>query len=179
MLHRLKITSEQDTLFVPCWALYVNAFPEEERRTKEYHLETITKESFYFEAILDEEKLIGILCWWNFSDFRYIEHFATLPELRGAGYGKSALEQFITESEIRVILEVEHPNNSLNERRISFYERLGFVLSNHPYSHPPYTNSKNDEFLNLLIMCYPKVATPFEIELFKEKYFPLIHYRYF
>ncbi|MFI3262284.1 MAG: GNAT family N-acetyltransferase [Rikenellaceae bacterium] len=179
MISRVPITRENQPLFVKCWNLYVNAFPEEERRTKEYHLDTLKKIEFNFEAILDDEKFVGILCWWSFESIRYIEHFATSPELRGAGYGKIILEQFIKENNKPVILEVELPDCTLNKRRIAFYERLGFIFNDCDYAHPPYSNKKDDEFLNLKLMTYPKSIDETDVDKFKEQFFPIIHFRYF
>ncbi|MFI3322985.1 MAG: GNAT family N-acetyltransferase [Rikenellaceae bacterium] len=175
MLKRVKIETEQSIYFDSCFELYTSAFPREERRSKEYHLETMRRDKFSFDAVLDDDKFVGIVAWWDFDQIRYIEHFAVCPTLRGGGYGAKILKMFGSESQKTILLEVEYPeNDQLKMRRIEFYKRQGFVLNPHPYSHPPYVG---DSLVNLLIMTSPSEITAETMEAFKTNYFPLIHFR--
>ncbi len=173
MIKRVEILSESSELFGVCWELYVSAFPEQERREMEYQLATMARSDYRFEAVMDGDKFIGILGWWQFEKFRYVEHFAISSEIRSGGYGARVLAAFIEESTRPVLLEVEHPIDDLTNRRIGFYQRLGFVLNEHYYAHPPY---RGDEFVELMIMTYKNPISTEELETFKAEAFPKVHF---
>lgn len=143
----------------------------------EYHLETMEAKSFSFEAIFDGSKFIGVIAWWQFDTLRFIEHLATLPAVRGEGYGERILHEFASAQLSPIILEVEHPTCEMSRRRIGFYERNGFALNDYPYSHPPYhTNQK--EFVSLMLMSYPRAISASEAEDFKRECYSKVHFRY-
>ena len=175
MIVRREIKSVNDADFEFCWDLYVSAFPEEERRTMDYHLETMTKASFCFDMVMVNGIRVGILAWWDLSEFRYIEHFATAPALRGQGYGDKILRDFISESEKPLILEVEHPVSEIEKRRIGFYERIGLSLNQHYYAHPSY-NINSDAEVSLMIMTYPNLISEEQLCQFVKDEFPVIHF---
>lgn len=176
MIKRIKVSGESDPLFPFSWELYEASFPEHERRERGYHLETMTKRQFRAEVILDCDTPIGIIFWWDLAEFRFIEHLATSPSLRGRGYGDMILREFIADSNKPLILEVEHPTDEIARRRIEFYKRVGFVLNNHPYRHPSYQQIK-DSFVELMVMTYPQPITSEELAQFTEEEFPTIHFR--
>ena len=131
------------------------AFPPEERRTRQDTLRVLDESNnFHPQAIYSDEKRIGILTYWSFPDFYFIEHLAILPELRGCGYGKEALHQFkqLTAG-LPIILEVEPPENRIAKRRIAFYQSCGYHLSDEFYEQPPYT--KEGTPIPLRIMSSP------------------------
>ncbi len=154
------------------------AFPQEERRDQEYHLETMSIENFHFDVVVDGDSPIGIVAWWEFEEWRFIEHFATHSSLRGQGYGAKILTEFASESEKPIILEVEHPTEEICRRRIEFYRRLGFVLNDHHYEHPSY-QQKEGEVVSLMIMSYPEPISSSQLSEYVAKYLPVIHFRNF
>lgn len=177
MITRKPVKSEKDSYFAPCWSLYEEAFPREERRKLNYQLDTLEREEYHFEALINEcGEFVGFIAWWEFATLRFIEHLATTPASRGRGYGKEVLESFMHESTSPVLLEVEHPHNELAARRIKFYERLGFILNPHSYAQPPMDLS-TDEYLSLLVMTYPHPINKQELKHFKTNYFPKIHFK--
>ncbi len=176
MISRKRLSGESDPLYPFAWALYEASFPIEERRAMDYHLETMAKGAFCAEVILDCDTPIGILFWWDLEHFRYVEHLATSPAVRSGGYGGKILRAFIAESDKPILLEVEHPMEELSRRRIGFYERIGFVLSVLPYRHPSYHQIK-DEFVELMIMTYPRRITAEELQQFVDIELPIIHFR--
>lgn len=172
----MKYISIKDTnhpLFAKAWKLYKQSFPPEERRQLRTQIKIMDRPLYHFDIITEKDELIGFMLWWSFEDVRYIEHLATLPSLRGKGYGLQILEHFLTQSEIPVLLEVEHPTEEINKRRIGFYERIGFVLNKHTYQHPPY--KKGGQYVSLMLMTYPKAITAKEARHFCEKHHPIIH----
>ncbi|MFI3281582.1 MAG: GNAT family N-acetyltransferase [Rikenellaceae bacterium] len=176
MLQRITITDKESQHFAKCWQLYTDAFPLEERRDIDYHLATIDAAGYHFEAILDDGEFIGIICWWHFDGVRFIEHLATSPSVRDRGYGKTILKEFIDQEQTPIILEVEHPTDELSQRRIGFYERIGFTLNDYDYCHPPY-HIEQDEFVSLMLMSYPKAIGSSEFEKFKDECYARVHFR--
>ncbi|MFI3240514.1 MAG: GNAT family N-acetyltransferase [Bacteroidales bacterium] len=177
MFSKVRIKGESDRFFMECWDLYLEAFPVEERRGLDYFLECLNYSSFRLYAIVDGDRFIGFIAWWDLADVRYVEYLATSPAMRGEGYGKMILQNFMAESDKPILLEVEHPEDEIKRRRIGFYERLGFTLNAHDYAQPPYDIS-SDEYLSLMVMTYPNAIMAEELDRFKCEYFPIIHFRH-
>ena len=67
--------------------LFESAFPEEERPPFS-SLEDRDERFHFLVASLDDEPL-GILTYWVFEEFAYIEHFAIDKDFRNRGLGKA------------------------------------------------------------------------------------------
>ena len=173
MIAYTEIKDINHPLFIKAWLLYRNSFPSDERRELRAQRKIMSHPAYHFEVITEEYLFVGFILWWQFEDMCYIEHFATSPALRGKGQGHTILEQFIAKSEVPLILEVEHPTEPIKQRRIGFYQRLGFVLNNHHYVQPPY--KKRGDALNLLLMTYPNAISTQDVVHFCTQYHPIIH----
>lgn len=123
--------------------LYLNSFPDDERRPLESMRKQIdSNDRFHFSKVKYRGKDVGFISWWLLDGAAYVEHFAIDPSKRSLGLGRKALEKFCQlQEENPIILEVEPSGaNEMADRRIAFYERCGF--SGHPefeYIQPPYT----------------------------------------
>ncbi len=167
---RLKYIS--DDYFNKAWELYENAFPFEERKSLEAQSYILLNKNYHFDVLIDKDQFIGFILWWNFDTYRYIDHFATAVEERNKGIGKLMINKFINNNDKPIILEVELPTSNINKRRIKFYERIGFKLNEHHYEIPP---AKEDQSpLQLLLMSYPYFISQKDVNLFIEKYHPII-----
>lgn len=141
--------------------LYLSAFPEEERRdVGEWLRLSAENPLFHLCELTAGGAFAGIFTYWAFplsqekgeTDFFYIEHFATLPELRGRGLGAAALKAFASVSQGRpTVLEVEPPQTETARRRVGFYRRAGYELLEIPYTQPPYRTG--GERVPLRLMC--------------------------
>jgi len=80
----------------------------------------------------------------------FIEHFAVMPKMQNQRIGKSVVSQLITIFQMPIILEVEPPFDVQSERRIKFYEGLGFRLLNLEYLQPAYANNKSEVRMKLM-----------------------------
>lgn len=169
-LIRLKHIS--DKYFQEAWKLYEDAFPFEERRRLDEQSYILQNDSYHFDVLIDKDQFIGFILWWNFETLNYIDHFATAVEQRGKGIGKLILNKFMGSNDKSIILEVELPNSNINERRIKFYERVGFKLNQHHYEIPPIKVGQPP--LQLLLMSYPNIISEKEVDLFIEKYHPFL-----
>lgn len=136
--------------------LIQEAFPKQERRdTEKQRILTDTNSQFHCNIISDKKIPIGLITYWEFKDFLYIEHFAISPQHRNQGYGERILQRLKAQINVPIVLEAEEPNDTLSKRRINFYQRLGFVLHEQPYLQPPYR--KGEEWLPLKLMTYGNI----------------------
>ena len=66
--------------------LLVASFPTDEYRALEEEREyTDLKEIFYNNIILSDGAPIGLITYWDFGQFYYVEHFAIDPAQRNGG----------------------------------------------------------------------------------------------
>lgn len=178
------MASAGDDLFRQAWELYEEAFPVMERREESLHRQLLNHPQFHAELLLQHDKLLGLLFWWQFDGIRFLEHFAIAPEQRGLGSGSSVLQHFLTQSNDLCVLEAEPATNEQNRRRISFYERLKFCINPFGYQQLPMRIGGNP--VDLLLLSYPRQLRTEELEVFKlqfrqtcfdpylKVYFPLI-----
>jgi ribosomal protein S18 acetylase RimI-like enzyme len=138
------------------WNLYENSFPAAERRKEEDQLRALSDERFFPLSAWKGSELVGLLFYWEWDSYRYLEHLAVNPELRGQGYG-SQLIRNLRDSEHTIILEIDPLVNELSVRRLQFYERAGFTLTPYRFVHLSYR--LNVEPIELLILSYPKMIT--------------------
>jgi len=142
--HAVRMKDIRDTKSLPGFMeqLYLNSFPPEERRdwSQILRMTSDRHHPLHLMLITFSGKPAGLLTWWNFGDFRYVEHFAVNPEMRGNGIGKKAIEAFVRGSRSAVVLEVEpEATGEMARRRIGFYKRCGFTLhADYIYIQPPY-----------------------------------------
>lgn len=133
--------------------LLETAFPLQERRDSDKQRKNTDENPLFHNTLItDDDMPIGLLTYWDFHTFVYIEHFAIDSRLRNGGYGSKALEAFKHLVSTPIILEAEEPTDNLSRRRIGFYQRQGFVMQEVPYLQPPYRPS--DEWLPLKLMTY-------------------------
>ena len=134
-----KITNTREVDFTDIYTIYLQSFPDFERRNLESLVKNInSKNRFQVLAIYINCNLVGFINYWRFDTFLYIEHFAIKDEFRNREMGSESLKLFLKDSDLPVILEVEIASSDLASRRIRFYEKLGFVLLTNEYLQPPY-----------------------------------------
>lgn len=171
-MEQIRLRNTTDKHFTTAWKLYEDAFPIEERRLLNAQTLVMKKSNYHFDVLIDKNQFIGFLLWWDFETLKYVDHFATSIEKRNQGLGKEILENFMDNSEKPILLEVELPDSSINERRIKFYERIGFELNQHYYEVPALIDGQKP--LQLLLMSYPKLLSERDVEEFTEKCHPII-----
>ncbi|MCK9413846.1 MAG: GNAT family N-acetyltransferase [Prolixibacteraceae bacterium] len=122
--------------------LYVESFPNEERRTTSELLRMLNVQEMYFTAVLVEEVVVGFVVYWKFGQFRYIEHLAIYPAHRRKGFGAGVLQHLQREGK-PLLLEVEIPQDVLSTQRVGFYNRAGFNALPVYYHQPPYRKGES------------------------------------
>ena len=159
----LIIKSDETERWEKVWSLYEDSFPIAERRKLEDHKRAIEDPLFHPLSIWENDKLVGIVFYWEWSTYRYIEYLAVSPHLRGQGYGFQIVKR-IRDSEHTIILEIDPLVNELSVRRLQFYERAGFTLTPYRFMHLPYRLDGISQ--ELLILSYPFMITKEEHSIF-------------
>jgi len=77
------------------------------------------------------------------------------------------------EISVPVILEVEEPFTDVAKKRIAFYERLNFRISEQEYYQPPYSVGKNR--VKMLLMSYPEKLDPNKFTTIKNKIYQTVY----
>lgn len=169
----MRLHKVSDKYFSNAWELYNDSFPIEERRLISHQEDILNLDYYHFEMIFNENDIIGIILWWNFENLKFIEHLAVQPLFRGKGLGKKILENFILQNSKPILLEVELPTNKINQKRIQFYQKLGFILNQHPYFQPPMRLGSPKVKLNL--MSFPDAISTRELNDFISIFHPMIY----
>lgn len=163
-LYLSRIHSFDEQSFSLLWPLYEASFPSHERRSLIAQIQAMRDPQFYCMAMHMRREVVGLLWYWESSQFTYIEHMATLPSARGSGLGTKALE-LLSREKRSVILEADPPATEINRRRIAFYKRCGFVPNNVRYTHRGYAKKPRPH--ELVLMATPAPCEGKVYELFK------------
>lgn len=134
-----RIMSGQDETFRKLMELYVEAFPLEERREiaqLEKMLET--EPAMCCNAVECDGVLAGLLVYWDFDTFYYLEHLAVFAEMRDKKIGQRILDWIDGHLGGVRILEVEPDDTEIAARRIQYYRRNGYRILDKSYIQPSY-----------------------------------------
>lgn len=151
-----KINWDDTERWGKVWNLYENSFPIAERRKIEDHKRAFENPLFHPLSVWENDQLLGIVFYWEWDNYRYVEYLAVTPQLRGQGIGFQIIKQ-IRDSEHTIILEIDPLINELSVRRLQFYERAGFTLTPYRFMHLPYRLEATPQ--ELLILSYPQMIT--------------------
>ncbi|MDL2322641.1 GNAT family N-acetyltransferase [Bacteroidales bacterium OttesenSCG-928-A17] len=151
MIEIKRIVSGDDPLLDSLKELYTEAFPPEERRSVDLLGNVVEEnEELFFSAVLDGDELVGLVGYWVFPEFMYLEHLAVFTEMRNRKIGQQVLD-FLAESFETRILEVEPVCDEITERRVNYYQRNGYKILDKGYIQPAYSGLP-EENLPLWIM---------------------------
>lgn len=155
------------TTFNEIFAIMEASFPVSEIRTYSGQRALLANPNYHLFAEKDEEgRTLAFLAAWEFPELRFVEHIAVNPEVRSGGIGKKLMNSYIGRSDKPVLLEVEPPDGELEQRRIGFYERLGFYLNPYNYVQPPLRTGQAE--LPLRIMTHPEPVSSKQFQRFRE-----------
>jgi hypothetical protein len=128
--------------------LYIDSFPKEERREPSALAEILRVPDMHFCAVLAGNVLAGLVVYWKFERYLYIEHLAVFPLKQGNGIGSKVLKLIQNEGN-PILLEVEIPFDATSQKRTEFYARAGFMSLNISYLQPPYR--KGEQLLPMML----------------------------
>ncbi|WP_242927236.1 GNAT family N-acetyltransferase [Pontibacter vulgaris] len=138
--------------------LYENAFPVKERRNFDDLLTILHEPAMHLHVVMAEKNVIGLSIHWELENILYLEHLAINPEYRCKGAGTKIMRWLLQQTQHQIVLEVERPEDETDQKRINFYEKLGFIL--HPefdYQQPPYR--PGEKHVPLYLMAQPHIPT--------------------
>ena len=135
----IRIENENHPRFPRVWEIYGYSFPRYEQRTIEHQRTAFNSPLYHMDACVEGDAVIGLIGYWIFPDYVYIEHYAMAREARGRGYGTKILGDFLARMAGRiVVLEIDPVVDEVSTRRLEFYQRLGFQESPFRHTCPKY-----------------------------------------
>lgn len=172
-IRELDLSNHQEVAFVE--NLYIESFPLSERRPVEKMLDLYKSDSpFVISVTVEDDEIVGFLTYWNLDEFIFAEHFAISPEYRNGGYGRKVMDLFIANVDKPIVLEVELPTTILSERRIGFYQRIGFRLwENIQYHQPAYYEDSGT--VPMKLMSYGDIDVQKDLIAIKDKLYSIVY----
>lgn len=172
-IRKLNLDNEHEIAYIE--NLYIESFPLSERRPVKAMLDLYKNNpSFIITVTIEYEQLIGFLTYWNLGEFIFAEHFAISPEFRNGGYGRKVMDLFLEETTIPIILEVELPATILSERRVGFYQRIGFKLwENVQYQQPAYRETSGP--IPMKLMTYRDLDIEKNLTYIRNKIYSIVY----
>jgi GNAT superfamily N-acetyltransferase len=156
------------------YEIMVRSFPRVELRGREEERALLEKLNYRFlVAPLEGGSIGGLLTVWDFEEFRFVEHLAVRQELRGTGIGSRMMREYLDSEDKPAWVEVDGAETVEAKRRIAFYERLGFILSEFGYPQPALQDAAEGVFLR--IMTCPCGVTESQFLHVKEKVFSCVY----
>lgn len=157
------------------WAIYEEAFPECERRTKDGQRNAMQRPEYRLLIREEEGMILAFLGYWELSDCCFVEHLATTPACRGKGYGKDLVMECLGETTKPIFLEIEPITDAdpMTARRAGFYERLGFCCNHWPYRQMPL--KPQDEPIDLWVMSHGREFDAVEFEPHKREIYGVVY----
>jgi len=153
MLKIIALDNDKSALFTQVDSLYESAFPLHEKRNHAAKVRAFNHANYQLQAWFDDAQFVGMIGVWDFGDYSYIEHLAVNDQLRGQGYGKQMLSQFLQQSP-QTILEIDPLTTEIAHKRLRFYQSLGFQVNHFAHYHPTYHANIADH--ELIVLSYPR-----------------------
>jgi ribosomal protein S18 acetylase RimI-like enzyme len=160
MIDLRPVTKEN---FSSVYKRLIDAFPYEERRDEADEQKCFLKSQFNFCEITDDGESVGLIVFWVFESFLFIEHIAINKEIRSKGYGSKTIELIKTKYNQPIVLEAEAPETEMQKKRIKFYENLGFKVNSYNYTQPSYHNGDG---VPLQVLSFPQLLNEKEFDVF-------------
>ncbi|SFB30384.1 GNAT family N-acetyltransferase [Clostridium frigidicarnis] len=145
----IRMNDVKSTCWSKAWKIYINSFPLFEQRKIEDQIEILKDYRYHCIVVCEEESIIGILFYWEWDNYIYIEHLAISSDLRGRNYGSKILKEFCKNNKC-IILEIDPPVDDISIKRLKFYSNLEFRLQEFDHVHPPYRKGYKGHNLKVL-----------------------------
>lgn len=149
----MEITKLQNQDFEKMFDIMQQAFPPAEYRPKEKQYAILSDPNYSNNVLKENCEILAFIATWKLPKFIFAEHFAVLKELRGQGIGSEFLKTYINTLDLPLVLEVENLSDTISLKRIEFYKRLGFILTDICYDQPNF--QKYSTKIPLRIMYHP------------------------
>lgn len=144
-------------------ALYRRSFPAHELRLWPDQQAVMNDPLYHFALCLLDGALAGLILYWDFGAYIYVEHFCVEPTMRGHGLGTLILAELAKKGK-PIILEIDPLTDDVAVRRKGFYERCGYVANGFAHVHPPYQAANHGHAL--IVMSHPRALSQAEFDTF-------------
>lgn len=141
MAYFYRITDINDKWYKALTGIYSVSFPVYEQRDELQQIKAIGDSRYHLLVTIKNENLLGFIAYWDFDTYVYIEHLAVNPAFRGESIGTTMLKTFDDVVKKQVLLEIDPVEDEVSEKRLRFYERLGYKKNPYTHTHPPYDSS--------------------------------------
>lgn len=145
----VRINSSDNNYFDDVMNIYKVSFPIFEQRTIKDQMDVLKDDKYNCMAVCENNKLVGILLYWDLDNCKYIEHLAISPSIRGKNYGSRILKELCENNET-IVLEIDPPVDDISIKRLGFYSNLGFKLQEFEHIHPPYRKEYKGHKLKIM-----------------------------
>jgi len=126
-------------MFKQAWAIYQEAFSGYEGRSRREQRRVMGHPLYRFSAVMQDDKVVGVLAWWELQGFCFVEHFAISSAHRSGGFGRRAMALLQAHADCPLVVDVApFGADQPASRRVAFYRRLGFEYSGEPVELPAY-----------------------------------------
>lgn len=159
----LELLNESD--FKQLYDLLDQSFPPAEIRSFENQEKLLKRDDYNVYVLKENDEILAFFAEWQNEHYRFIEHLAVNEKYRSLGLGSKTLQAYTDLSSKPVVLEVEPPNDDIQQRRVKFYEKNGFSLTSFGYLQP--VINEGHEGVPLVMMTYPKRMNDGELEQVK------------
>jgi hypothetical protein len=126
MINLKPVTEE---IFSKVYERLIDAFPYEERRDEADEKKCFLKEQFNFCEITDNGESVGLIVFWVFSNFLFVEHIAINKEIRSKGYGSKTFELLKTQYQKLLKAKKTNDDKEFKQKAIRSLCAKGFQLS--------------------------------------------------
>lgn len=167
------LTILKEEQFENLYQLIENSFPSDEYRPYQTQRALLSHPHYQIYVYEKDHELGAFFATWNGPNFIFLEHFAVKESFRNGGLGSKLLQEFFKQQTKPVVVEIEPPEGEIEKRRVSFYERNGFSLSQWGYVQPPLAKGQNP--VSLVLMSYPKPFHEQEYQSFKNWVFKHVY----
>lgn len=151
------------------------AFPIEEVRPRENAKAQLRNPKYCIWISKNAaDQNLGFIAEWDLGASLFLEHVAVDQTLRGVGVGSEMMAAYLAQVAKPVVIEVEDEKIEINQRRIGFYQRLGFQLSEYGYDQPVYRGDLSKK-IPLKMMSYPDPLTAASFADFRDQVFTKIY----
>ncbi|KXT76147.1 GNAT family N-acetyltransferase [Streptococcus sp. DD12] len=119
--------------------LYLGAFPENERFPFVLLEAASLWKGHAFKALYEDDQFVGLVYYCFNQEFFYLLFFAVSPDVQSQGYGGRIMADLKAKAEDRTFIlmveamEEEADNAHQRKRRIAFYDRHGFSVTDYDY----------------------------------------------
>lgn len=162
-----------DVRFDAVFSLMDRSFPSNEHRVRDRQRALLGEPAYAVLTGEREGKILAFMGVWEFDEFRFIEHFAVDPALRGAGNRGRDAARLSLPGYAACGARSRAANTDFAVRRIGFYQRMGLTLSDFPYTQPPL--NPGDEWLPLLLMSSGGALTDAEAAAVRDTLYRVVY----